>query len=341
LRAQRPIRTLLVDDADLDLMVLQRMLEDREDVEVVAVARNGSEALLKLNEHNPDVICTDLNMPVMDGLELTRTIMSSDNPKPILVVSAYVGDPGSRTVFDLLEAGAVDVLPKPKGALSDKAASGALADRIRLVSGVTVMRRRPSIQATTSPKGITRKVGCVAIGASTGGPPALLRLLRDLPADFQSPILVVQHISAGFVEGFTRWLDAQCKLTVRGMIAGERPEPGVVYFPPEDRHMTLSQSRRLESSSLEPWMGHRPAVNVTFHSVARVYGEGALGVLMTGMGEDGAEGLLAIKQASGKTLAQDEASSVVFGMARKAHEIGAVSETTSLDDIVARLTRIA
>lgn len=325
-----PIRVLLVDDSPLALTVLRRMLAASPEMEVVGAAHNGREALELIPRLRPTVICTDYEMPVMDGLELTRQVMATF-PRPILVISSVLGGENSQKAFDLLEAGAVDVFPKPRGAAEGDAAAR-LISKVKLVAGVFVIRREPKARPAekASPErrppgdGITAaQVRIVAIGASTGGPQALQIILSKLPARFPAPVLCVQHISAGFLVGLVDWLAAQCRVKIQIARPGEMLLPGRVYFPEEETHLLVDRQGRLQTSREPAVELHRPSVTVTFKSVARCYGEGAAAVLLTGMGQDGGEGMVAIARAGGMTIAQDEASCVIFGMPKQAIDLGA------------------
>jgi len=326
---RKPIRVLLVDDSPLVLAMIGRMLDQSPDIEVVGKARHGQEAMELIPQLQPHVICTDYHMPVMDGLQLTKAVMAK-YPCPILVISSTVGQGNEDNVFELLEAGAVDVFAKPSGGLgTDEEVARQIIGKIKILAGVVVFKR-PAL-APFTPGGVERKTmpqstaaRVVAIGASTGGPQALHEILAKLPADFPWPVLCVQHISEGFLKGLVEWLAANCRLNVKIARSGETPLRAAVYFPEEGTHLTVDGKGRLFSSRQPPLAGHRPAVTVLFDSVANYYGNGAIAVLLTGMGSDGAAGMQAIAKAGGVTIAQDEASCVVFGMPKQAIDAGAV-----------------
>lgn len=350
------IRVLLIDDSPLVLHILQRMLSRFPEIQVVGTAANGREALDLLPGLNPDVICTDLHMPVMNGLEFTRAAMA-DYPRPILVVSVSV-EPGSPNVFKLLEAGAVDILPKPRDILNgdlDKLANE-LASKIRILSGVRVFRRRNRAHGTPavvphSPASLQHPpvllphsqvpLRMVVIGASTGGPQALREILGALPQKFPLPVVCVQHIGSSFLDEMVLWLAEICPLPVRKAVHGEAPQPGTVYFAPEDAHLELDDGGHFMLSLEAPFDGHRPSVTVTMRAAARCFGGGAVGVLLTGMGRDGADGMASIAAAGGVTIAQDEASSTVYGMNKQAVELGAVQHILPLEQIAPVLEALA
>ena len=345
--SQKPIRVLLVDDSPIALVVLQRMLAASPEIEVVGTATNGREALELIPLLQPALICTDYHMPEMNGLELTQQVMARF-PRPILVISSAVGDADTERVFALLEAGAVDVFPKPRGGPEAGAlAAEQLIKKVKIVSGVWVWGRPPKEAAVRTapslprPKPAPTREGrspqIIAIGASTGGPPALQTILSQLPGRFPLPILCVQHISAGFLPGLVSWLAAHCQVKIQIARGGEIPHPGHVYFPAENTHLVIDGKGRMQASIEPPHGGHRPAVNVTFRSVAEYYGDAAMGVLLTGMGRDGGEGMQALAQAGALTIAQDEATCVVYGMPRDAVERGAARAVLPLKDIARAL----
>lgn len=371
-----PIRVFLVEDSLVALTILKRILASSLEVDVVGTAPNGVEALERIPAAQPQVICTDLHMPKMDGLELTRRIMA-EYPRPILVISTSVNtQEDSRNVFKLLQAGALDVFPKPSiDSLSDyEEVKHELINRIKVLAGVTVFTRHTSRTATVEPR--TQPVSpkskpepfspklvsnsqfpirndarilanatltpfslpkVVVIGASTGGPQALYTILKQLPANFPVPILCVQHISEGFLQGLVDWLQGECSLRVIIAQAGEFPKPGTVYFAPERQHLQLNTQGRLITVGTPPVSGHRPSVTALFQAVAICYPRSAIGILLTGMGRDGADGLQAIAQAGGTTIAQNEQTCVVFGMPKEAIALGAAQHILPISEIAPML----
>ena len=367
-----PIRVLLVEDSPVFLIVLKRMLDSSQDLDVVGTARTGKEALTLIPLVQPQVICTDLHMPEMDGLELTKEVMAN-YPRPILVLSASVQAEDTQNVFQVLAAGAVDVLPKPiSGVSADlEALKREVISKIKVLAGVTVFtlhrhrRETPTFGSTCEPpsgNSIDRATPTpasptphtprssvanglrvnsykiVGIGSSTGGPQALQCILSALPTDFPVPVVCVQHISAGFLLGLVKWLDGECGLAVQIAQSGEIPQPGTVYFPPEDRHLEFDRFGRFVCSTAPPLSGHRPSISVTFESLARCYDRQSIGILLTGMGRDGASGMQEIDRAGGVTIAQDEASSVVFGMPKEAIALGAAQHILPVSAIAPLLT---
>ena len=340
-----PIRVLIVEDSPIALTILKRVLNSSSDIEIVGTARTGVEALKFLEKNSkPDVICTDYFMPHMDGLELTSRIMTS-NPLPILVISGSVQEDDSQRIFQLLEAGAVDVCPKPVTGFDAENAvfRQSVINKVKVLSGVKVFKKKQRRARTQPlPNQTIHTVGTfiprcrpkiLAVGASTGGPIALQELLNHLPTDFPLPVICVQHMSLGFLEGLIDWLGATCRLKVQIAEAGDRPKPGNVYFPPERQHLGLDSEGRFVHSEEPPVDSHRPSVTTTFVSVAEFYGRRSIGVLLTGMGRDGADGMKAIANAGGLTIAQDEASSVVFGMPKEAIALGAAHHVLPIQNI--------
>lgn len=339
----KPIRVLVIDDSPIALRTIQKILESDPAIQVVGTARNGRDGLEQVARLKPHVVCTDLYMPVMDGLEFTREVMQR-YPCPILVVSVGVRADDPRNVFDLLAAGAVDVFPKPSSGLdpADRELAFKLIEKVRLLSGVVVFSRRArAVSAapfTPRPSVKPRSVKIVAIGASTGGPQALMEILPRLPPEYPVPVVCVQHIAVGFLDGLVTWLNAHCAIHVRTAEPGALPMAGTVYFPPEQHQLEVDSNGCFACSPAQ-YNGQLPSVDVTFRSLARGFGSGAVGVLLTGMGKDGAEGLKEIAAAGGHTIVQDEATSLVYGMPGAAVAIGAAQEVLPLQDIGGVLLR--
>lgn len=335
-RHSAPIRVVLVDDSALSLRLLERGLAAFSDIAVVGTAADGEDALMLIEQTDPDVVCTDLRMPRLDGLGLVRRLMAS-HPKPVIVVSSALGTaPGygsevaGDSVFELIRAGAIDVTVKPRGGFETgiSADYAALARRIRVAADVSVFHRGglAQVQRTGSDRRATARsarpldasrspIEIVALGASTGGPAALLEVLRGLPRALPVPLLGVQHIADGFLPGLTQWLRDSSGFNVEIAASGQSPRPGVFHLAPANRHLTLDARHRFVLTDEPPaGGGHRPSVDRLFESIAARYGRNSLGILLTGMGRDGADGLAAIHRAGGLTIAQDAASCVIFGM---------------------------
>jgi two-component system chemotaxis response regulator CheB len=341
--SQPEIRVLLVDDSPLAIELIRRMLAGAPGIVVVGTAGDGVQALRLIPSVHPDVVCTDLHMPVMDGYQLTREIMAR-HPLPILVLSVSVQAEQEHNIFQALQAGALDILAKPRGALGSDFGVVAhdLVTKIRILSGVKVARRpRTSSAMPALAWPALPRLRMVGLGASTGGPQALERILRQLPASYPLPLLCVQHIAAGFMQALVDWLAACCAIRVCCAEEGLAPQPGTAYFAPDQRHIEVDDAGLLRCSSALMPGGQRPSVDLTFHTLARHYGAGAVGVLLTGMGQDGAQGMLDIVRAGGLTIAQDEKSSVVFGMPRCAIEQGGARHVLALEHIGPALCALA
>jgi two-component system chemotaxis response regulator CheB len=349
-----PIKVLLVEDSPVALAILKKLLSSSPEVTVAGTASNGKEALEAIAKLQPQVICTDLHMKEMDGLELTKQVMTK-YPRPILVISASVQKENTQRIFELLQAGALDIFPKPTTGLpSDyEKVKLDLITKIKVLSGVKVFTKLPPAPAGNTDRLIselppsiiepsftgTADIKIVAIGASTGGPQALSKILSQLPSNFPVPILCTQHISVGFLQGLVDWLGSECKLKVKIAQIGELPSAGTVYFAPEVRHLELSPQGRFMGSTSERVDGHCPSATMMFKSTLKVYGKATAGILLTGMGKDGAAGLHAIAQAGGTTIAQDEKSCVVFGMPKEAIALGAAQDILPIQEIAPLLLK--
>jgi two-component system chemotaxis response regulator CheB len=334
------VRVLVVDDSALMRKLIPAILERDSSIEVVGTAMDGAFALKKIEELHPDVITLDLEMPRMDGMETLRLIMRRA-PLPVIVFSTHSKE-GAYATFKALALGAIDFVAKPKNA-----AAGHLdAIAVQLIEKIKVAKRasgplmRPRISEEAKP--VAKKVvrvalppnRIVAIGISTGGPNALQYVLSQIPADFSASTLIVQHMPEGFTEMFAKRLDECCALDVHEARSGDLLLAGRVLICPGNRHMMVRRMPRGDMAVLSdgpPMNGHRPSADVLFHSVAQEFGLTAIGVIMTGMGDDGAEGLGAIKAAGGMTVAQSEDTCVVSGMPRAAIAKGYANKIVSLD----------
>ncbi|NER79501.1 MAG: chemotaxis-specific protein-glutamate methyltransferase CheB [Leptolyngbya sp. SIO1D8] len=347
-----PIRVLLVEDSPVALTILKRIFDSTPDIEIVGTAHTGLDALALIPKIHPDVICTDFHMPQMNGLEFTSHVMTHF-PLPILVISASVQEDDTHRIFQLLEAGAVDILPKPKAGLDieNTLLKQALINKVRVLSGVKVFKKKRSSLSINQPLNKQSRQTAsllpgrcnpkiVVVGASTGGPLALQEFLTHLPADFPLPIICVQHISLGFLQSLIDWLATSCQLPIQIAQAGERPKGGQVYFPSERQHLELDRRGKFVHSLDPPLDGHRPSVTTTFISVAEFYGRKTIGVLLTGMGRDGAEGMKEIAHAGGMTIAQDEATCVVFGMPKEAIALGAADQVLPIQAIAPAVLKL-
>lgn len=348
------IRVLIVEDSAVVREFLQYLIGQDPRLEVAAAVSSAEEALGILDQAAPDVISMDIRLPGMNGFEATRRIMAQ-RPTPIVVISSSVESEDLKISMNALRAGALTIIEKPVG--TAHADYEVLAERIctqlAIMSQVKVIRQRPgraarlagdeqvrpARPALASPKAATGPFRAVGVVASTGGPNALVELLSGLQADFPLPILLVQHITTSFLEGFVAWLNGVCPQEVVIAKEGEVPAPGKVYLAPPDQHLKL-EAGYLRTDSSPPVCAQRPSGTVLFQSMAYSLGAQALGVLLTGMGEDGAEGLLELRQAGGHTIAEDESTAVVYGMPRAAVGLGAASESLPLPVIAPRILEL-
>jgi two-component system, chemotaxis family, protein-glutamate methylesterase/glutaminase len=327
----KPIRVLVADDSQTMRAALVALLGEERGLQIVGQARDGVEAVQKARALRPDVITMDVNMPRLDGLGATAAIMA-ESPSRVLMVCQVSEDRQLDLSFRAMAAGALEVLPKPgPGAHELRRFGTRIAEAVRLMAEVPVVRRHRAFSFAAGPQAHPAGVGAIGIVASTGGPPALTVVLRALPADLPAPILIAQHIAAGFTPGLLRWLRDVSEAEVRVAKDREIPAAGVVYLPPDGCDLEIDSEglvRTPASTGL-----HVPNGNRLLHSIARVYGPRSVGVILTGMGDDGAQGLLAIRNAGGATYAQDEASCVVFGMPSAARTLGATDNLIPLDGI--------
>lgn len=314
-------KVLVIDDSAFMRRVLSEMINDDIHLEVVGTARNGEEALKKVEQCHPDVITLDLNMPMMDGLEFMERFFTMYSI-PILVISSYTQTRRSEKTIRALELGAFDFLPKPSGEISldiEKVKED-LQEKIKLAaaSKMPKIKKTKKMDISVVPsKGFAREK-IVFIGASTGGPRAIKNVLSSLPEDFPTSVLIVQHMPAGFTDSFAKRLHELSAITVREAKVGDSLEPGVALVAPGDRHLILDAKGRVVLLDTPRLHGVRPAVDITLLSVADLYKEKTIAVILTGMGKDGADGMLKVKQFGGRTIAQDESTCVVFGMPKAA-----------------------
>jgi two-component system chemotaxis response regulator CheB len=339
-------KVVLVEDSPVALEILQRLLNSSPDVDVVGTARNGVEGLEVITKTKPDVICTDFMMENMDGLEMTQRVMA-DDPRPILVISNFVQKKDVDNVFRLLQAGAADVFPKPStdSPTDYEKLKSALVTKIKVLSNMKVTQKRPGQPHSAKPMtsgafsgnqplmtNVSSRVKVITIGASTGALPAIQKIVCQLPANFPLPIICTVHVSTGVLSGLVNWLSGECPLRVKIAEVGESPAPGTVYFAPEKNDLELDDRGKFIYSDCPETNKHCPSITATFQSIARFYGKATAGVLLTGLGRDGAEGLQAIAQAGGITLAQDDKGGT-FGMVKEAMGLNAVQHVLGIEKI--------
>jgi two-component system chemotaxis response regulator CheB len=345
------IKALVVDDSKSVSEFLMHILNSDPEIQVIGAAHNGEEALEAVKNKKPDIITMDIRMPRMNGLEATRLIMET-YPTPIVIVSGSFS--GEETAsFRAIEAGALAVLQRPMGIGHPDHESMAheLVRTVKLMSEVKVVKRWSrsrnvgTMPSVPSPPEVTlerlpAEIKLVAIGASTGGPIVLQEILSNLPPSYPIPLLIVQHIAAGFVTGFAEWLGHSSGYPVHVATHGECLLPGRAFIAPDEFHLGVSTPDRIILSGNEPENGLRPSVSFLFRSVAHVFGRSAVGVLLTGMGKDGAHELRLMKEKGAITIAQDEESSVVHGMPGEAVNLNAATYVLSPEGIASVLTRL-
>lgn len=343
-----PIRVLITDDSGTVRAMLRSFLADDPAIEVIGEACNGAEAVAMARELRPNLVTMDLEMPVMDGMQAIEEIMAS-RAVPILVVSS-VAD--AQKAYQAVARGALDVMARPD--IAPAAIAGFIA-KVKMLAKVPVITHLRPRQTTAEPLAVTLPLPAChadsprpsvsgrvfAIASSTGGPQALSLILAALPADFPAPIIVAQHISDGFAAGMAEWLGKLCKLKVRLAEVGDRLQAGTIYISPSEATLSLTPARSIE---LLPRPGsdiYRPNCNAMLASLASVCGADGVAIILTGMGRDGAEGMARVKDAGGQTLAQDEGSSVIFGMNKVAIDAGAIRSVLPLAEIAAAMQRLA
>ncbi|MFC1853496.1 chemotaxis-specific protein-glutamate methyltransferase CheB [candidate division CSSED10-310 bacterium] len=344
---EEKISVLIVDDSPISREVLQTIIETSPDFEIVGLATNGEEAIDAVDELRPDIVTMDLNMPIMNGYEAIENIMAY-NPTPILVVTTAEFEKDTNIAFEALAVGALDIINRPQipDDMDEDIGEDAqeFLNKLRMLSKVGVITHvRGKLSRKAKVGGYQRSVQkLVVIGSSTGGPKALKEIFDNLPPDFETPIVAVQHMSDGFIPGLVKWLDSSSPLSVQIAEDGAQIESGNVYIAPTGFHLTIKKSGILEMVDLPPVNGIKPCADFLFESAARVYGSKVLAVILSGMGDDGAQGSSAIKASGGKIIVQDKATSVIFSMPQNVINRGcadAVKPITEIaDEIQKQLT---
>lgn len=321
------IRVLIVDDSPLVQGMLKNILESDSDIEIIGIAKDGKEAVEKARLLKPNVITMDIRMPVMSGHDAIRKIME-EAPIPIIVVSCT----DAAVIKEALDIGAMDfvVIPSEIGQISKE-----LIEKVKVASKVNPLKRLKTEKTLILRPALKKHpFKVIAIGVSTGGPQALGAVISRLPADFPAGILIVQHMTKGFIDGLAEWLRFSSSLDIRVAKAGETLKSGMVLFAPDDLNVKIdAEGKIILSENSVKNMFHTPSIDVMMESVAFAYGQDAIGVIMTGMGQDGVKGMLAIKESGGKTIAQDESTSAIFGMNKIAIETGCIDKVAPVDKI--------
>lgn len=343
------VRLLIVEDSPVVQELLIYIFSSDPDIKIVGIAKDGLEALDKYELLKPDIITMDINMPNLNGLETTKKIMSS-NPVPVVIISGSYDTKEVELTFDAMDAGALAVLPKPTGINHPdfKNMAKEILNTVKAMAEVKLVRRWSKPDSSTKVNGLilndrkqlNSEIKLVAIGASTGGPIILQKILSALPKDFSVPILIVQHMSEGFIHGFVEWLNHSSSIRVKLAQPGESLLPGYAYVAPDGLHMGIGKNERIILVDDKPVNGLRPTVSFLFRSVANIIGSNSIGVLLTGMGSDGAEELKLMKDKGAVTIVQDKESSVIYGMPGEAVKIGAETYILSPDKIALVLTKL-
>lgn len=340
-----PTRIFVIDDSPMFREMLRDIVEAEGDIAVVGEAASGEEALARVAGLQPDLVTVDIEMPGLGGLDTIAQLMTR-RPVPILVLTGQPVGEGSSLAFAAIARGALEIAPK--SALGDDEGRW-LRGLIRQLGTVRVVRHpgvhRPAPPSPPSPPapGLPPRRRCpvIAIAASSGGPSAVVDVLGALPPDFPACVALVQHLPSGFIAAFERYLAERLELTVAVVQARTLPRPGTLLLPADDRHLVLAGDGAFVVSDAPPVGGHRPSATRLFESLARVDGARGVGVVLSGMGDDGAEGLAALRRAGGETIAQDEATSAIWGMPRAAVERGAAAQVLPLPAIAGALCRLA
>ncbi len=338
------IRILIADDSELTRVVLHDLLSQDTDIEIVAEVSDGRAAVEQTAKLKPDLVIMDVMMPIMGGLEAVAEIMAA-TPTPILMLSANTDPDDSRGAFAAIKLGALDVMAKPSGVVTEAFSQIAnrLIAKVKSLSRIRVIHHyrvsRPKIVKATVPLSAgPRRI--LAIGASTGGPKAVLQILQELPRNLSAAVLIVQHIAEGFAPGFADWLNRESLLSVRLATGGDALQAGTVLIAPNNVHLTV-QSNRIVLQDSPPLHNCRPAVDAMFLSLAsQGMAAETVGLLLTGMGTDGAVGLEALHKQGAYTIAQDEASSAIFGMPKAAIERGAATQVLPVEHIAEVVVRL-
>ena len=341
---KQKIRVIVVDDSLTMRNFLASILTDAG-MDVIATGGDGRDALRLVKDLKPDVVTLDIRMPNMDGFDATRRIMR-EQPTPIVLVTGSMKYEDVDLTFQALQAGALAVINKP--GLADPQTCEKVVQTVRTMSGVHVIHHWGTRQSTApKPKPSTLggvnsrlmdvsrypELKVIGIASSTGGPSALAAVLRDLPADYPLPILVVQHVSPGFTTGMVEWLGSVTKMPVDVAAHGDKLKAGTIFFAPDDYHLRVNRCGEIELSHSPAYKGLRPSANPLFESMAQYYGKKSLGIILTGMGDDGANGMELLHHAGGLTIAQDKESCVVYGMPNEAVLRNAVDAQMNLTEI--------
>jgi two-component system chemotaxis response regulator CheB len=343
----KPIEVVIIDDSLVAREMLAQILGTDPAIRVVGTANDGRDGVEMVARLRPDLVTMDIHMPKMDGIEATEQIMAF-TPTPILVVSSSVHGEGMGAAFDALAAGALEVIKKPEPRdWEDLERIGRevirkvkILAKVKVITHIRGRRTSPERPALRVPPKVTGGRSIVAIGSSTGGPSALMTILRPLPARFPLPIVIAQHIAEGFIPGLVDWLNDACAITIEAAEDGHALKPGTAYFAPTGRNLKVSGGA-VHFAAPEKGQLYIPSADTLLASVADTHGAHGIGVLLTGMGADGAVGLKAMRDAGAATIAQDEETSTVFGMPKSAIELGAAEKVLAVQNVAGEVLRLA
>ena len=347
------IKVLIAENSSVAAKVLVEIMKKDPDIVIVGMAHDGKEAIELTSKLKPDIITMDVDLPVIDGLEATKQIMAYQ-PTPILILSSAGFKERLPTVFKAISYGALEIWEKEFMQENLNRISDDLISKLKFLAAIKVIHHplaklesiKKTVQAaypwaeTDKIEGTKLKDRAVAIVTSTGGPAALLMVLRVLPKNLPCPIFVVQHISLGFSAGLVEWLNSECDIEVRIPEDREVIKPAFVYMAPDGFHMRVSPERLIKLSDEPPCNCHKPSGDILFESMGKVYKKGAIGVILTGMGNDGVRGLKVIKENNGSTIAQDEKTSIVFGMPKVAIDMNVIDRILPIDEIPLEIIRL-
>lgn len=340
----KKIKVIVVDDSALMRKIVSDIINSNSDMEVINTSRNGEDLLNKINIQKPDVITLDVEMPKMDGITTLEKIKEENYNIPVIMLSS-ISKRGTVLTMECLEKGAFDFIPKPSGVISldIEKVGEELITKIKLAHSKNIhIDRSVALKKEYKPKYLpkkNKKINAVVIGASTGGPKALYKVITELPPDIGVPVFIVQHMPVGFTKAFAERLNSNSRIKVVEAKEGENIEKNVVYIAPGGFHMEVGVDKKIHLNTEPPIWGVRPAVDKLFISVAKVYGEHVLGIVLTGMGKDGAQGIVAVKDSGGITISEDKSTCTIYGMPRAAYETGKVDEVLPIGEIASAIVK--
>lgn len=349
--SKQRVKVVVVEDSMVMQRFYKKLLDEDGRFELLAIAANGQQAIDYVAQYKPDVVSMDINMPLMDGVEATRQIMQQ-HPVPIVIVSSLYHPEEQELAMRVLEVGAVSIMTKPYGPGHPKFESSTRTylNRLWYMSEIKVIRRKPTKAKTSDTSIVTKekipsanhhaKPAIIVIGASAGGPEGVKTILANISQAMNAPVLIVQHIDPGFAEGYVHWLQTHSAIPVKLASADTIMETGVAYLPPGNHHLLIKNKQTVTISAHEPFQGHRPSVSLLFASAAEVFKDQVLAIILSGMGSDGAQETKQLKNLGAFTIAQDEASCLVFGMPGVANQLGGIIKMMPPIDIAHEINHL-